>query len=314
MDRNRAAILEAGIRVVVCPDCRSGTQPELQADRVRCPVCGAAYPIVDGVLDLMPAGYRGYAGDTEEAAALRDAHNRQVLREDAVRLRSALDRLLPPKGLLLDAGCGTGHLARMIAESHPDATLVATDVSLPMCRLAAKNCRGHRVQVMRTPSSASPPMPLRDSGFDLVLNRLAPLDPAEAFRLLRPGGYGIVSRYIDAHWQEIGEVFGEERRITFPRDLEDKEALVWAGFSEAESHEWRSTRTRSLEEIVTIIRYAPIVRGFDEPADRPLLRELEDLYGEGGGIRLTEGEVLVIGRKGGSTGQAGNSRARRKQI
>ena len=85
--------------------------------------------------------------------------------------------------------------------------------------------------------------------------------------------------------------------ITFPRDLEPKEALFQAGFSQAESHTWRFTKTRSLEEIITVLKYAPIVRDFGETADQPFLRELAAFYGDKDGIRLTEGESLFIGRK-----------------
>jgi SAM-dependent methyltransferase len=204
---------------------------------------------------------------------------------------------LRPKALVLDAGCGTGHLARILSESCTDVTIIATDVSLPMCRLAAKNCCGHPVMVVRTPSSRIPPMPFRNSVFDIVLNRLAPMDPLESFRLLRSGGYAVEAGWCDARWQEIGQVFGKDRRITFPRDLEPKEALFQAGFSEAESHSWRFTKTRSLKEIIMALRYAPILRDFDETADRPFLSKLEDLYGDKDGIWLTEGESLTIGRK-----------------
>ena len=190
MDTDKSLILEAGIRALACPNCRSATRLKLQDDQLRCTDCKATYRIVDGVLDLMPPGYGGYQGDSKEAAALRDAHNRLALREDTVHLRSALKQLLRPKALVLDAGCGTGHLARMVTGSHPDVTIIATDVSLPMCRLAAKNCRGHPVMVVRAPTSRIPPMPLQDSVFDVVLHRLAPMDPGESFRLLRPGGFG----------------------------------------------------------------------------------------------------------------------------
>jgi hypothetical protein len=141
-------------------------------------------------------------------------------------------------------------------------------------------------------------MPFRNSVFDIVLNRLAPMDPVESFRLLRPGGYAVGARWVDAQWQELRHVFPEERTITFPQDLEPKEALFRAGFSEAESHAWRFTKTRSLKEIITVIGYAPVLRDFDEEVDRPFLSKLEDLYGDKDGIRLTEGESLTIGRKG----------------
>jgi SAM-dependent methyltransferase len=297
MDRIKMPIFELGIRAVACMNCQSVTKLILQDDHMRCRDCNATYKIIDGVLDLMPPSYSGYQGDSKEAATLRDAHNRQALREDTIHLRSALDRLLRPQALVLDAGCGTGHLARIMSESHPDVTIIGTDVSLPMCRRAAKNCCGHPVMVVRTPTSKTPPMPFRNSVFDIVLNRLAPMDPVESFRLLRPGGYAFNAGLVDAHWQEVRQVFAKDRLITFPGDLEPKEALLQAGFGEAESHSWRFTKTRSLKEIIMVLRYAPILRDFDETADRPFLSKLEDLYGEREGIRVTEGEWFVIGRK-----------------
>jgi SAM-dependent methyltransferase len=282
---------------VACINCQSVAKLKRQEDQIRCRDCNATYKIIDGVLDLMPPNYRGYQGDSKEAAAFRDVHDRQALCKETVHLRSAFDQLLRPEALILDAGCGTGHLARIISESHPDVIIIATDVSLPMCRLAAKNCCDHPVLIVRTPSSKIPPMPFRNAEFDLVLNRLAPMDPVESFRLLRSGGYAVESGWVDARWQEIRQVFPKDRLITFPRALEPKEALFQAGFSQAESHAWRFTQTRSLQEITMALRYAPILREFDETADQPFLSKLEDLHGHRDGIRMTEGESLTIGRK-----------------
>jgi hypothetical protein len=64
--------------------------------------------------------------------------------------------------------------------------------------------------------------------FDIVLNRLASMDPVESFRLLRPGGYAVEAAWVDAQWQEIRQVFPKDRLITFPRDLEPREALFRA--------------------------------------------------------------------------------------
>jgi SAM-dependent methyltransferase len=203
VDSKKDAFIRLGIEAILCPNCRSASKLELGDNQVVCRACNMIYRFIDGVLELMPPDYDGYPGDSMEAAALRDAHNRQALREDTIHLRSLFDQLLRPKSLLLDAGCGTGHLAKIISEGHPDVTIIATDVSLPMCQLAAKNCRGQRVLVIRTPTSKNPPMPFQNSAFDIVLNRLAHMYPREAFRLLRTGGATVEAKYIDAQWQEI---------------------------------------------------------------------------------------------------------------
>ena len=301
VDNIELPIFELGIRLMACANCQSVAELKLQGDQLQCRDCSAVYKIANGVLDLMPPSYKGYQGDSAEAAALRDAHNRQTLYEDTVHCRNLLDQLIRPKAQVLDAGCGTGNLARIISESHPDATIIATDVSFAMCRLAVKNCYGRPVMVVRTPTTKNPPMPFRNSVFDIVLNRLAPMDPEESFRLLRLGGYAVESGFGDAHWQEVEEVFGKDRMITFPRAREPKEALFQAGFGEAESHSWRFTKTRSLREILTVLRYAPILHAFNETADEPLLSKIEVLYSDQDEIRMTEEELLIIGRKSSRT-------------
>lgn len=291
------AIFEAGLEALACLKCQSLNSLELDRNQVCCRDCHAAYKIMDGVLDLMPPDYNGYPGDSMEAAVLRNAHNQQTLFDDTLHLRSILDQILPPKAWMLDAGCGTGTLARMIAEAHPDITIIATDVSLPMCQLAAKKCGGYPVMVVRTPTSKMPPMPLRSSAFDIEFNRLADMDPEEAFRMLRNGGYAVSAGLIEAYWQEVKQFFPDERLITFPRDNRPKETLSQAGFNESESHSWRITKTRALKEIVMVLNYAPIIHDFEEKFDQPRLKKLENKYGGKQGIRLTEGETLVIGRK-----------------
>jgi SAM-dependent methyltransferase len=295
--RNELPVFQQAVRALVCTNCHSSAALKIEDDQMRCPDCSTDFPIIDGVLDLMPPDYSGYAGDSEEEAVLRDAHNRQTVREDSAQFRAALARIMPPKALVLDAGCGTGQLTKIICESHPDMTVIATDVSPAMCRLAAENCRGQPVLVIRTPSTKQPPMPFRDAVFNFVLNRLAPMNPAESFRLLRSGGYALAARWVDAHWQEISRVFAVDRLITFPRDPDPTEALFEVGFSKAELHAWRFTKTRSLPEIVAVLNYAPVVRDFDETADQPFLRKLVELYGDENGVCLTEGESLLIGRK-----------------
>ena len=286
-----------GIAALACTKCQSLHSLELDNHQVCCRDCRATYKIIDGVLDLMPPNYNEYLGDSRAAAALRDAHNRQTLFEDTIHLRSRLDQILQPKALVLDAGCGTGYLARIIAESHPEIAIIATDVSLPMCQLASKNCRGYPIMIVRTPSSKAPPMPFRNSTFDIVLNRLAPMDPVESFRLLRKGGYAVTAGLIEAYWQEVKQVFPDERLITFPRDKKPKETLFQVGFNEAEFHSWRITKTRTMKEIVSVLSYAPILHNFEETSDQPLLKKLESQYGGEAGLRLTEGETLLMGRK-----------------
>ena len=46
-----------------------------------------------------------------------------------------------------------------------------------------------------------------------------------------------------------------------------------------------------------VLSYAPILHNFEETSDQPMLKKLENKYGGKEGIRMTEGETLIIGRK-----------------
>ena len=292
MERIKASAFEAGLRTMVCINCGSEQRLVLQADKVRCQECNATYEIIDGVLDFLPTNFAGWKGDTARQATLRNDRDRRCLRDDTAHVRDTLDGMFRSSSLVLERGCGTGQLARLFLESHPEVTIIATDLSMSMCRFAAENCRDLPVMVVRARD-----LPFRGSIFDIAYSRLCCTDPEEFYRILRPGRYAVEISIADGQWQELSEVFGEDRDVEFdPRD--PVEALTQADFIEIETHSWRYKRIRSMEEIIMTIGYAPILNTFDEKADRPLLSKLEELHGTEAGVRLTEGQSLVVGRKG----------------
>jgi ubiquinone/menaquinone biosynthesis C-methylase UbiE len=91
---------------------------------------------------------------------------------------------LKPKGLILDNGCGTGHLA----EALPGARIVGVDLSPRMAEIARK-----RLSEVFVASAESLPFP--ENHFDAVLCRSLlhhlphpEAAVAEASRVLKPGG------------------------------------------------------------------------------------------------------------------------------
>ena len=55
--------------------------------------------------------------------------------------------VLPPGGLAVDVGTGSGAMALAIAQERPDATVIATDVSLEAARWARRNRDAHALTV-----------------------------------------------------------------------------------------------------------------------------------------------------------------------
>ncbi len=92
-----------------------------------------------------------------------------------------------PRALVIDVGTGSGNLAVAIAHEHPGARVIATDISEPALRLAARNAARHgvaaRVSLVRCDLlSAVRPEPLADA---IVTN--PPYIPTDNIRSLEPG-------------------------------------------------------------------------------------------------------------------------------
>jgi ubiquinone/menaquinone biosynthesis C-methylase UbiE len=165
-------------------------------------------------------------------------------------------------GPLLDAGCGGGAFTRMLRQAHPDATVVAADLSAGMAAAAG------------TPAVVSDvtelPFPDRTFGGAIALHMLYHVaEPARAIqelrRVLRPGGTLVISTIAqndkhalrDVHRRAAAE-FGvplPDIGPTMRFKLEDAEALVRPFFTHVER--------RDLESVVTVPTPDPVVAFID---------------------------------------------------
>jgi len=177
---------------------------DILAGELGCPVCGARYPIVDGVVDFRPAAARAPASGATAAPAPRDVPDR------ALRA-AALLGLTEPGGLVVLAGAW-GDAAHEVAALAEGVHVLAVD---PLGVVSS----GVGVSVVR----AADTLPMRPESV-----RAVALDDAHAVppfletsvaalrpsgRLLVPAGAGIpagiVERARDAH-----EWLGEKQDLT----------------------------------------------------------------------------------------------------
>lgn len=147
---------------------------------------------VTRAFDAAASRYEAHAGPQAHAAA---------------RLAARLSELsLPEAPRILEIGCGTGFLTRHLASLDPRATILATDRSLAMLRVARANLAGHgwiSFAAMDGERLAA------GGGFDLITANLAWqwfLDPFEAVErcraLLNPGGWLAFSTLGEANFAE----------------------------------------------------------------------------------------------------------------
>ncbi len=149
--------------------------------------------------------------------------------DSPARVRRFVERVAAPQSRrILDVGCGTGILARLLAEAHPAAScLVELDFALEMLREARAK---HPAAPIHPLCADARSLPFPEGSFDLVvcfgvLPHLG--EPAtvigELLRVLEPAGTFAVghimgSRELNALHHDLGGPVAEDR-LPAARDL-----------------------------------------------------------------------------------------------
>ncbi len=192
--------------LLVCPTagCRQG--PLVLADRVQghgvlaCPV-GHRFDVAkQGYVNLLGRRPRT-ASDTAEMVASREEFLGAGHYEP---IRSALADACRGANRVLEAGAGTGYYLAGVLAHNPLALGIATDLSVPASKRAAK---AHpRLAAVVADTWAG--LPIADGALDAVCCVFAPRNGAEFVRVLRPGGRLVVVYPTAEHLQPLREDAG----------------------------------------------------------------------------------------------------------
>ena len=121
--------------VLACPQCH--TRVLLKEGIAVCQGCGASYGMLNGVLDLRPVSKAERLEETQWTEHWSPANQKLVSQRffsfyrQAVFARAVahfVDRYLPRRGVLVEAGCGTAETSALIRKMDGSRTLVALDL------------------------------------------------------------------------------------------------------------------------------------------------------------------------------------------
>lgn len=208
--------------LLVCPRCGE-EQPlalhdsiqdgsEIVAGRLACGVCGGAWPIRDGIPRFVSAGadYAATFGwQWRRWRSLQIDHlNGHSFSEDRLLHDSGWPRDWFGGKTILDAGCGAGRFADVMAERGARAVAIDLSSAVDACR---ETCARHDGRVQCVQASIYE-LPLRKAAFDGVhcagVIQHTP-DPARTMRVLpaylKPGGR-LAYNFYEWHWNRLLQI------------------------------------------------------------------------------------------------------------
>lgn len=205
--------------------------------------------------------------------------------------------------VLLDAGCGTGQLLSITRDM--DISIFSLDLAHRMCKQTSSN---------QAITSDFHQLPIKDNGVDIYFSSLAwqwsddlKILCAEAFRVVKPSGYIIVSTLVDGTLKELQSSFaqldGQRRSLSFESCDIYENAIKDAGFTLLSSSQ--TTITRSHNSARDLLHSIKGIGASHSPSSQPLskamLAELEVIYPKQSGKTIATWEVATfIAQKVGS--------------
>jgi len=170
---------------LICPSCESPL--DWGGKECRCASGGHTFDLAkEGYANLLLSHQRrsSHPGDDDKMIQARrrffdsgafDPLTNLILRSSFIINRSSLS--------LLDCGCGEGHFIGVLSESC-NGQFFGVDVSKEAVRCAAKRYRKAKWIV----ANGMRKLPFADHSLDVILSVLAPRNPEEFARILKPDG------------------------------------------------------------------------------------------------------------------------------
>jgi 23S rRNA (guanine745-N1)-methyltransferase len=244
-------VLEQVVPFLVCPYC--GKPTTKTNDSLRCS-SGHVFDIArQGYVSLLPAGWRGDAGDT---AAMLDARRRFQaaghLGPLAAKLADVAEQQVPAgPGCIVDVGAGTGYFVAAVLERFPDRVGLALDVSKYAVRRAA---RAHD-RVGAAACDVWHGLPVATNSAALVLNVFAPRNAAEMARIMHPSGRLLVATPTSQHLDPLVSALD----LLMVDELKPQRLAAQLGthFEQLDRHSVTATMSLTRREMEAVVAMGP---------------------------------------------------------
>lgn len=204
---------------------------------------------------------------------------------------------------LLDIGCGTAFKLVPLAAFFKE--IVGLDISQSMLNAARTIINTSGVKNIRLIEGSGYTLPFEDQAFDVVTCMLSRWSPKEIHRVLKPQGVAIIEHIGCEDKKELKILFGKDekgwRGRFIKEQLSEYLAHYWSVFEEffGEIHlkngYWNTFYTE--QGLLELLKYTPMVRNFDEVADKAIVQKAITLFTTPHGIKLKQNRILIYAKK-----------------
>ena len=158
------------------------------------------------------------------------------------RVTASLLNILPAlaRPRILEIGCGTGILTKLLIRKYPDAIFEITDISGLMLRECEKHCDARNIKFFQMDGEK----PFKNLGsYDLIVTSMtvhwfeSPLTGIQRLSELGPLFYATIGKNNFREWQDIVNSYGD-KNVTFP--IYDLPGVIKEEYFKLECHDFHS--------------------------------------------------------------------------
>ena len=211
--------------------------------------------------------------------------------------RELILHYIKPETRLLDIDTGGGEF--LLSLGHPHHLLTATENFPPNVQLCKDTLLPLGVDFRQADGSGVLPWP--DASFDMVINRHGDFNPAEIFRVLKPGGLFITQQVGAENDRDLVELLLPGVALPFPEQYLTiaREKFQAAGFTIEQANE--AFRPIRFHDVGALVWFARIIEwefpGFTVDGCLERLFALQEIIDQGGSINGTTHRFMLVARK-----------------
>lgn len=208
---------------------------------------------------------------------------------------NVIKRYLKPRDRLLDLGCGTVFKTIKLAPYVKE--IIGLDISDTMLGKAKVNIKANKISNFNLVKGDSKKLSFPSESFSVVSCILAPFNPAEIHRVLKPKGWAIIEKTGNKDKWNFKQCFPDDKfgSRSYLADFRKEEMEKLFSKVEIKIGSWKTYY--SIAGLILLLQETRTIRDFDYKKDKSIIEEIKKRYMTKRGIETTQQHILICAQK-----------------